>query len=104
MTLHKRFAVPAWRKDLVLWATMLVQEGRELAHAFNVMLLELRQESPVLVLVALGQELPREIGLPLLDPVQPPYLYAVVKRCCGTFFAGGALHRPPCMQCRLGLP
>ena len=104
MALHKSFAVPAWKKDLILWTAVFVKESGECAHALNAMLLELRQESPVFVLVALGQELPREIGLPLLDPVQPPYLYAVVKRCCGTFFAGGALHRPPCMQCRLGLP
>ena len=91
MFFDKGLALPAWTKDLSLRATMLMQEGRECVHAFNAMVLQLRQESPVLVLVALGQELPREIGLPLLDLVQPSCQYAVVERCCGAFSAGAAL-------------
>ena len=96
---HKRFAVPAGRKDLVLWATVVVQEGGECAHALNAMLLELRQESPVLVLVALGHELPGEIGLPLFDLIQPSYQDAVVERRCGAFCTGGARHGAPFLQC-----
>ena len=69
MALHKCFAVSAGRKDLILWATVLVQEGGECVHASNVMCLELRQESSVFVLVALGHELPGEIGLPVFDLV-----------------------------------
>ena len=87
----------------MLWAAVFVEESRECAHASNVMLLELRQESPVLVLVGLGQELPREIGLPLLDPVQPPYQYAVVEWRCGAFSAGVVLHCAPFLLCCLSL-
>ena len=83
----------------MLWATVVVQEGGECAHAFNAMLLELRQESPVFVLVALGDELPGEIGLPLFDFVEPPYQYSVVEQLCGAFSAGGALHGAPFLQC-----
>ena len=83
----------------MLWATVVVQEGREYAHAFNAMPLELRQESSVFVLVAVGHELPGEIRLPLFDFIQPSYQDAVVKRRCGTFCTGGARHGAPLLQC-----
>ena len=101
MTLHKRLAVSAWQKDLVLRATVLVQEGRECTYALNVMLLELRQESSVFVLVAMRHELPGEIGLPFFDCVKPPYQYSVVERRCRTFWTGGARHGAPFLQCCL---
>ena len=95
MALHKCFAVSAGRKDLILWATVLMQEGGECVHAFNAMLLELCQESSVFVFVALGDELPGEIGLPLFDFVQPSNQDAVVERRSGTFGTGGARHGAP---------
>ena len=99
MTFDKRFAVPAWRKDFVLWAAVFVEESRECAHASNAILFELSQKSPVFVLVALGYELPRKIRLPLFDLVQPSYQDAVVERRCGTFCTGGARHGAPFLQC-----
>ena len=78
--LHKCFAISTGRKDFILRAAVLVEEGRECVYAPNAMVLQLCEKSPVLVLVALGQELPREMGLPLLNLVQPPCQYPVVKR------------------------
>ena len=95
MTFDKRFAVPAWRKDFVLWAAVFVEEGGECTYALNVMLLELCQESPVFVLVALGYELSWEIGLLGFDLVEPSYQDAVVERRCRTFCTGGARHGAP---------
>ena len=83
----------------MLWATVLVQEGGECVHTSNVMFLELRQESSVFVLVALGHELPGEIGLPVFDLIQPSYQDAVVERRCRTFCTGGARHGAPFLQC-----
>ena len=68
-------------------------------HASKVMFLELRQESSVFVLVALGHELGWEIRLPLFDLVQPSYQDAVVERRCGAFCTGGALQGAPLLQC-----
>ena len=101
MALDKSFAIPAQGKDLILWTAVFVQEGGECTHALNAMLLELRQESPVFVLVALGHELPGEIRLPLSDFIQPSYQDAVVKRRCRTFCTGGARHGAPFLQCCL---
>ena len=95
MALDKSFAIPAWRKDIILWTAMFVEEGGECAHASNAMLLELRQESSVFVLVAMRHELLGEIGLPFFDCVQPPYQYSVVEQLCSAFSAGGALHGAP---------
>ena len=85
----------------MLWATVVVQKGGEYAHAFNAMPLELRQESSVFVLVALGHELPGELGLPVFDLIKPSYQDAVVERRCRTFCTGGARHGAPFLQCCL---
>ena len=85
----------------MLWAAVFVEEGRECTYASNVMLLELCEKSPVLVLVAVGHELLGEIRLPLFDLVQPSYQDAVVERRCGTFCTGGARHGAPFLQCCL---
>ena len=101
MAFHKCFAISAGRKDFMLWAAVFVEEGRECTCALNAMLLELCQKSSVFVFVALGDELPGEIGLPLFDFVQPPYQYSVVERRCGAFSAGVAFHCAPFLQCCL---
>ena len=83
----------------MLRAAVFVEESRECAHASNAILFELSQKSPVFVLVALGDELPWEIRLPLFDLVEPPYQDVVVERRCGAFPAGGARHGAPFLQC-----
>ena len=99
MALHKCFAVSAGRKDLILWATVLVQEGGECVHALNAMLLELCQESSVFIFVTVGHELGGELGLPVFDLVEPSYQGAVVERGCRTFWTAGARHGAPFLQC-----
>ena len=99
MSFDKRFAVRAGRKDFILWATVLVQEIGEYAHAFNAMLLELCQESSVFVFVTVGHELVGELGLPVFNFVEPSYQGAVVERGCRTFWTGGARHGVPFLQC-----
>ena len=83
----------------MLWAAVFVEEGRECTYALNAMLLELRQESSVFVLVAVGHELAGEIGLPVFDLIKPSYQNGVVERGCRTFWTVAARHGAPFLQC-----